>query len=133
MKPFVAPLSNALGHLQQATTWLMQNAMAKPDNAGAAATDYLQLFGFVTLGYMWARMAKVALDKIAAVGRDGLSEDQARDRPLLHGADAAGNGAASRAHPDRLRHHHGIGGGSVLTGVCFLRRRDPLSYDEHHL
>jgi acyl-CoA dehydrogenase len=68
MKPFVAPLSNALGHLQQATTWLMQNAMMKPDNAGAAATDYLQLFGFVTLGYMWARMAKVALDKIAGTG-----------------------------------------------------------------
>jgi hypothetical protein len=68
MKPFVTPLSNALGHLQQATTWLMQNAMMKPDNAGAAATDYLQLFGFVTLGYMWARMAKVAADKIAASG-----------------------------------------------------------------
>ena len=28
-----APLSTALGHLQQATTWLMQNAMMKPDNA----------------------------------------------------------------------------------------------------
>src|ERR1700742_396743 len=68
MKPFIAPLSNSLGDLQKATTWLMQNAMAKPDNAGAAATDYLQLFGFVTLGYMWAKMAKVALDKIAAGG-----------------------------------------------------------------
>jgi acyl-CoA dehydrogenase len=68
MKPYIAPLSGALGHLQQATTWLMQNAMMKPDNAGAAATDYLQLFGFVTLGYMWARMAKVALDKIAGTG-----------------------------------------------------------------
>ena len=68
MKPFVTPLSTALGHLQQATTWLMQNAMMKPDNAGAAATDYLQLFGFVTLGYMWARMAKVAQDKIAGGG-----------------------------------------------------------------
>src|ERR1700676_3117140 len=65
MKPYVAPLSTALGHLQQATTWLMQNAMAKPDNAGAAATDYMQLFGLVTFGYMWARMAKVALDKTA--------------------------------------------------------------------
>jgi acyl-CoA dehydrogenase len=65
MKPFVTPVSNALGHLQQATTWLMQNAMMKPDNAGAAATDYLQLFGLVTLGYMWAKMAKVAHDKIA--------------------------------------------------------------------
>src|SRR5450432_1640860 len=68
MKPYVAPLSNALGHLQQATTWLMQNAMMKPDNAGAGATDYMQLFGLVTFAYMWARMAKVALDKIAASG-----------------------------------------------------------------
>jgi acyl-CoA dehydrogenase len=68
MKPYVAPLSTALGHLQQATTWLMQNAMAKPDNAGAAATDYLHLFGLVTFAYMWARMAKVAQDKIAATG-----------------------------------------------------------------
>jgi hypothetical protein len=71
MKPFVAPLSTALGHLQQATTWLMQNAMMKPDNAGAAATDYLHLFGLVALGYMWAKMAKVAQDKIA--GGDATS------------------------------------------------------------
>jgi hypothetical protein len=65
MKPFAGPLSTALGHLQQATTWLMQNAMAKPDNAGAGATDYMQLFGLVSFGYMWARMVKVAQDKIA--------------------------------------------------------------------
>ncbi|HZR85646.1 MAG TPA: acyl-CoA dehydrogenase C-terminal domain-containing protein [Bradyrhizobium sp.] len=68
MKPFITPVSTALGHLQQATMWLMQNAMAKPDNAGAAATDYMHLFGYTVLGYMWARMAKVALDKIAATG-----------------------------------------------------------------
>ena len=68
MKPYVAPLSTALGHLQQATTWLMMNAMAKPDNAGAAATDYMELFGLVAFAYMWARMAKVAQDKIAAGG-----------------------------------------------------------------
>jgi hypothetical protein len=68
MKPYVGPLSTALGHLQQATMWLMQNAMAKPDNGGAAATDYMHLFGLVTLGYMWARMARVALEKIAASG-----------------------------------------------------------------
>src|SRR5437660_8739805 len=66
MKPYVAPLSTALGHLQQATTWLMQNAMMKPDNAGAAAADYLHLFGLVTFAYMWARMAKVAQEKIAS-------------------------------------------------------------------
>ncbi|HEY8332927.1 MAG TPA: acyl-CoA dehydrogenase C-terminal domain-containing protein [Tardiphaga sp.] len=68
MKPYVDPLSNALGHLQQATMWLMNNAMMKPDNAGAGATDYMQLFGLTAFAYMWAKMAKVAQDKIAASG-----------------------------------------------------------------
>jgi alkylation response protein AidB-like acyl-CoA dehydrogenase len=66
MKPYVAPLMAALGHLQQATMWLIQNAMAKPDNGGAAATDYLGLFGLCALGYMWCRMAKTAQAKIAS-------------------------------------------------------------------
>jgi alkylation response protein AidB-like acyl-CoA dehydrogenase len=68
LKPFLAPLDASVKHLQQATMWLMQNAMAKPDNAGAASTDYMHLFGLVALGYMWARMAKVAQDKIASAG-----------------------------------------------------------------
>ncbi len=66
MKPYVAPLGASVQHLQQATMWLMQNAMAKPDNAGAASTDYLHLFGLVALAYMWARMAKVAQSKLAS-------------------------------------------------------------------
>ena len=68
MQPYVAPLSAALQHLQQATMWLMQNAMQKPDNAGAASTDYMHLFGLVVLGYMWARMVKVANEALAAGG-----------------------------------------------------------------
>jgi hypothetical protein len=68
MKPYVAPLGAALGHLQQATIWLMQNALTKPDNAGAGATDYLDLFGLVALGYMWCRMVEAAKRKIAAGG-----------------------------------------------------------------
>jgi len=63
MKPYVTPLGGALGHLQQATMWFMQNAMAKPDNAGAGATDYMHLFGLVVLGYMWCRIAEAALAK----------------------------------------------------------------------
>jgi 3-(methylsulfanyl)propanoyl-CoA dehydrogenase len=66
MKPYVAPLGASVQHLQQATMWLMQNAMAKPDNAAAASTDYLHLFGLVALAYMWARMAKVAQSKLAS-------------------------------------------------------------------
>ena len=65
MKPFVTPLGVALGHLQQASMWFMQNAMAKPDNAGAGATDYLQMFGLVALGYMWCLIAQAALAKQA--------------------------------------------------------------------
>jgi acyl-CoA dehydrogenase len=71
MKPYLTPLNASLGHLQQATMWLMQNAMKAPDNAGAGATDYMHLFGLVALGFMWARMAKVAQDKIGA----GASSD----------------------------------------------------------
>jgi acyl-CoA dehydrogenase len=73
MKPFVAPLSGALQQLQQATMWFMQNAMAKPNNAGAGAHDYMHLFGCVALGYMHAKMAKVAIGKLKA-GANGSTE-----------------------------------------------------------
>ncbi|MNT73425.1 hypothetical protein D3C72_2121260 [compost metagenome] len=46
--------------------WFMQNAMAKPDNAGAGSTDYMHLFGLVVLGYMWAKIAKTAEEKLAS-------------------------------------------------------------------
>jgi 3-(methylsulfanyl)propanoyl-CoA dehydrogenase len=72
MKPFLPPLQVALGHLQQASMWFMQNAMGKPDNAGAGATDYLHLFGLVALGYMWAQIAKAAQTKLAA-GANGTT------------------------------------------------------------
>jgi acyl-CoA dehydrogenase len=60
MKALAEPLGRALGHLQQATMWFVQNAMGKPDNAGAGATDYMHLFGLVALGYMWCRIAAAA-------------------------------------------------------------------------
>ncbi|MBB5703286.1 hypothetical protein FHS76_003186 [Ochrobactrum daejeonense] len=63
---FTKYLKKGLNDLQAATMWLMQNAMAKPDNAGAASNDYMHLFGLVALGFMWARMAKVAEEKLTA-------------------------------------------------------------------
>ncbi len=66
MKPYVTPMQAALGDLQKATMWLMQNAMANPDNAGAASNDYMHLFGRVALGAMWVRIAAAALAKKAA-------------------------------------------------------------------
>ncbi|PZU83745.1 MAG: acyl-CoA dehydrogenase [Shinella sp.] len=63
-------LKKGLNDLQAATMWFMQNAMAKPDNAGAGSTDYMHLFGLVVLGYMWAKMAKSANEALAAGNGD---------------------------------------------------------------
>ncbi len=68
MAPFTKALKKGLNDLQAATMWLLQNAMQKPDNAGAASTDYLHLFGLVALGYMWGRMVKAAQQKLGEGG-----------------------------------------------------------------
>ena len=66
LAPYLLALKTAHGQLQQATMWLMQNAMKNPDNAGAASTDYMHLFGLTALGYMWARIVKAVLARQAA-------------------------------------------------------------------
>jgi acyl-CoA dehydrogenase len=63
---FTKYLKKGLNDLQAATMWFVQNAMAKPNNAGAGSHDYMHLFGLVALGYMWALQAKAANEKIAA-------------------------------------------------------------------
>ncbi|MGE8102495.1 acyl-CoA dehydrogenase C-terminal domain-containing protein [Allorhizobium sp. NPDC080224] len=70
MASFTKSLKKGLNDLQASTMWFMQNAMAKPDNAGAGSTDYMHLFGLVVLGYMWAKMAKAANDNLAAGSGD---------------------------------------------------------------
>ncbi|MCI3180018.1 acyl-CoA dehydrogenase [Caulobacter sp. CCUG 60055] len=72
LKPFVEGLTEAKAKLQEATMWLMQNGLANPDNAGAASTDYMHLFGITGLTYMWALIAKTAQAKIAAGDADPL-------------------------------------------------------------
>ncbi len=73
MAPFTKALKKGLNDLQGAAMWFMQNAMAKPDNAGAGSTDFMHMFGLVSLGYMWAMMAKSAQEKLTA-GANGQSE-----------------------------------------------------------
>jgi hypothetical protein len=65
LQPYLAPVKAGLGQLQQATLWLMQNGMKNPDNAGAASTDYMHLFGLAALSYMWARIVKAVLKRQA--------------------------------------------------------------------
>jgi alkylation response protein AidB-like acyl-CoA dehydrogenase len=70
LSAYTKSLKKGLNDLQAATMWFMQNAMAKPDNAGAGSTDYMHLFGLVVLGYMWAKMAKAANDNLASGSGD---------------------------------------------------------------
>lgn len=73
LAPFTKGLKKGLNDLQASTMWFMQNAMAKPDNAGAGSTDYMHLFGLVVIGYMWAKIAKAAEAGLA--GGAGERED----------------------------------------------------------
>ncbi|QJE73322.1 acyl-CoA dehydrogenase [Aerophototrophica crusticola] len=70
---FAGPLYKAFGKLQQATAVVAQKGMARPDEAGAASTDYLRIFGLVSLGWMWLKMVKVAQAKLAE-GGDGKAD-----------------------------------------------------------
>jgi len=54
---------DALQTLVQITGTVMARAERDPDEIGAAAADYLRMFGLVATGWMWIRMASVAVAK----------------------------------------------------------------------
>jgi len=61
---FIAkPLTEALDALKTATDWLIESKKHNPNDSAAAAVDYLQVFGLVTVGYYWLRAAKAAAGK----------------------------------------------------------------------
>ncbi len=59
-QPFGDELLDALNRLEAVSDWLLEQAADDPAAVGAAAVDYLHLFGYVAYAYMWARMASVA-------------------------------------------------------------------------
>jgi butyryl-CoA dehydrogenase len=73
MAEFVEPTAKAFERLQRATAWLAQEAMKNPDEAGAAATEYLHLFGYTAFAYLWARMARVAQERLENAGGQAAS------------------------------------------------------------
>jgi alkylation response protein AidB-like acyl-CoA dehydrogenase len=54
--------------LVRVTESIMGRAAANADEVGAAAADYLRMFGLVATGWMWVRMAAIADAKSGAVG-----------------------------------------------------------------
>lgn len=69
---FIQPLSVAFLKLQQATGQIARLGLSNPDEVGAAATEYLRLFGLTVLGYLWVRMAEIGLDKQASGQSDAF-------------------------------------------------------------
>ncbi len=65
LAPYVMPLAKAFAKLQQASVQIAMKGLKDPNEAGAASTDYLRMFALVAVGFMWARMAKIALEKQA--------------------------------------------------------------------
>lgn len=63
---FAKALGTSLYQLQKATMLLAEKGFANPDEAGAAATEYLHLMGYVAVGWQWLRMATVAREQLAA-------------------------------------------------------------------
>ena len=46
-----------------------ERAMENAEEVGAASVDYTMYSGYVVLGFMWVKMARLALEKISA-GKD---------------------------------------------------------------
>ncbi|MEJ6781984.1 acyl-CoA dehydrogenase [Aminobacter sp. Piv2-1] len=105
MAPYTKGLKKGLNDLQAATMWLVQNGMTNPDDAGAASTDYMHLFGLVALGYMWGRMVKAAQDKLA----NGAGDQAA----FLEGKLVTGRYFMERVMPETAAHLARISTGSA--------------------
>jgi hypothetical protein len=64
MQEFVNPLADLGDKVVKLTTEIGMKSLGNADEAGAAAVDYLRVCGHLVFAYLWARMAKVALERL---------------------------------------------------------------------
>ncbi len=70
MAEFINPIAVLGDQMTKFTTEIGFKGLQNPDEVGAAAVDYLRVAGHLVFGYLFARMAQVALRKIAAGSTD---------------------------------------------------------------
>ncbi len=70
MQEFIKPIMAYSADWQKMTESIGMKAMKNPDEIGGASVDYLMYSGYLVLAYFWAKMAKVAQDKLAASDDD---------------------------------------------------------------
>jgi alkylation response protein AidB-like acyl-CoA dehydrogenase len=70
MAEFINPIADLGERMTRFTTEIGFKALQNPDEAGAAAVDYLRVAGHLVFGYLFARMAQAALRQIAGGSAD---------------------------------------------------------------
>ena len=78
---FLDPLKQASKDLQTAAMYFMAEAMKNPNNALAGSYDFMHLFGHVSLGLVWTKMAKAAQVALA----EGASDTEFLNAKLTTG------------------------------------------------
>ncbi|WP_199452347.1 acyl-CoA dehydrogenase C-terminal domain-containing protein [Marinobacter sp. bablab_jr008] len=63
LRPYLEPLAASLERLSDVTEHVLNQAANNPEAIGAAAVDYLDMFGYTALAYMWAKVVKAAAPK----------------------------------------------------------------------
>ncbi|MFB9886676.1 acyl-CoA dehydrogenase C-terminal domain-containing protein [Balneatrix alpica] len=69
LKPYVSQLASLNKEWGELTMQIGMSAMKNRDEVGAASVDYLMYSGYITLAFLWLRMAKTAQEKLAT-GQD---------------------------------------------------------------
>jgi alkylation response protein AidB-like acyl-CoA dehydrogenase len=106
---FTGPTAKAFARLQQATLTVAQRGMSRPEEAAAAATDYLRLFNLVAMAFMWCRMAEVAGGKLRA-GANG-------DAGFYQSKLDVGRFYMARVLPRHSVHFQGVMAGGETLGL----------------
>jgi hypothetical protein len=70
MAEFINPIAYLGDQMTKFTTEIGFKGFQNPDEVGAAAVDYLRVAGHLVFGYMFARMAQVAVREIASGNTD---------------------------------------------------------------
>jgi len=63
MTEFIVPLGETVNDLTELTADLLAKSQDNINELGASANDYLHVFGYTAMAYIWARMAQVSLDQ----------------------------------------------------------------------
>lgn len=76
MEEFTFPLAASIDDLQSITDLLLTKSSVDLNEAGVAANDYLHIFGYTAMAYIWAKMAETSLHQLDSFDNSVDSPDE---------------------------------------------------------